>query len=407
MKTIDSLLHFVFLEAMTTPLPFSSRDSRTLQSLHNAMQTDTYITEKQSILLLQLISNPLYAPFMLLANLDYADYLSMPLWKKEFRVLPDVKRIYHIPTGSSLIPNIISLQDNYSGVIAIECTFSTAVRKTLTTISDDIYQIRSGSFYLADFNEQNLVTIINTLASYEFDIDPILRQYYDTITSWNKQEILDQYDVSSIQYPAFKQCVANDIGDITTVNDLIINDRRLRYQYTNLSKLANNTLTSTLASRNSTKIWVDSAQHSIDEVVKSLIELRRLPMLVVFDQSTDIATIARFNELTQALDANGITDNIGIYFRLDNTPDGKIFNDAITNRQYNSMLTNDTLVAGVYAGKLPKFFLKEKWRPMSVVCINNTLRHSKTAVYAKCCDLIISYNHTEPMIETRSKWESN
>ena len=407
MKTIDSLLNLVFIQTTLPKSPFSSRDTRTLQSLHAAILSDNYITEKQSNLLLQILNTSIYEPVMIQVTADYKEYLEQPIWKKSFRVLPDVKRIYHIPAGSPLIPKIISLQENYSGVIAIECTFSTAVRKTLTTISDDIYQIRSGSFYLADFNEQNLVTIIDTLASYDFDIEPVLRQYYDTITSWNKQEILDQYAVSNIQYPAFAQCVADDIGDITTVNGLIINDRRLRYQYTTQCKLENTTLTSTIASRNSTKIWIDSAHHSIDDLVKSLIELRRLPMLVVFDQSTDIATIARFNELTQALDANGITDNIGIYFRLDNTPDGKIFNDAIANRQYNSMLTNDTLVAGVYAGKLPKFFLKEKWKPMSVVCINNTLRHSKTAVYAKCCDLIISYNHTEPMIETRSKWESN
>jgi hypothetical protein len=407
MKTIDSLLYFVFLQSMSSKPPFSSRDNKTLQSLHSAMQADNYITEKQSNLLLQILNTVTYEQFMTQAADDYKDYLKQPLWKKPFRILPDVKRVYHIPAGSSLIPKIIPLQENYSGVIAIECTFSTAVRKALTPISDNIYQIKSGSFYLADFNEQNLVTIIDILASYEFNIDPTLQQYYDTITSWNKQDILDQYDVSSIPYPSFKKCITADIGDVIIVNDLIVNDRRLRYQYTTHRVLENTTLTSTIANRNSAKIWIDNSKHSINDVIKSLIELQRLPMLVVFDQSTDITTITQFNELTQALNSNGIDNNIGIYFRLDNTPDGKIFNDAIAKRQYNSMLTNDTQVAGVYGGKLPKFFLNEKWKPMSVLCINNTLRHSKTAVYAKCCDLIITYNHSEPMIETRSKWESN
>jgi hypothetical protein len=156
-----------------------------------------------------------------------------------------------------------------------------------------------------------------------------------------------------------------------------------------------------------TKIWINSNTWSLTEVVKSLVELKRLPLLVVFDQTTPLTTITQFNELSTALTKNGITDNIGIYFRLDNTPDGKIFNDGIANRKYNSMLDESTTVAGVLGGKLPKFFLKTGWKPMSVLCIKNTLRQSKTAVYAKCSDLIITYTPTEPLIETRNIWESS
>jgi hypothetical protein len=126
----------------------------------------------------------------------------------------------------------------------------------------------------------------------------------------------------------------------------------------------------------------------------------------VFDQTTTLNTIVQFNELSTALTNNTITDKIGIYFRLDNTPDGKIFNDAIAKRQYNTMLDDSTIVAGVLGGKLPKFFLKTEWKPMTVLCINNTLRHSKTAVYAKCSDLIITYTPSEPLIETRNPYGS-
>jgi hypothetical protein len=408
MKTIDSLLHFVFLEAMTTPLPFSSRDSRTLQSLHNAMQTDTYITEKQGNLLLQILSNDLYAPFMLLANSDYAEYINDPLWKKDFRILPDVKKIYHIPAGSNQI-NIHLLKENYTGVIAIDFTFSTTIRNELKPLVDILWQVKSGSLYYADFNEANLVAIIEKLQPYNFEIEPILQDYYDTITTWDKLDIAEMYNLNTITYPRFQDCIAADVGDITNLSPAIINDRRLRYQYT--TKLddiqTEYELTKHIANREKTKVWVDSNLHSIDAVIKSLIELKRFPLLVVFDQSTDLITITQFNELAHALESNGITDNIGFHFRLDNTPDGKIFNDAIGKRKYNSVLNTNTQVAAVLGGKLPKFFLKEKWQPMSVLCIKNTLRHSKTAVYANRCDLVISYVPVEPIIETRNKWESN
>lgn len=407
MNTIDSLLHFVFLEAMTTPLPLSSRDNRTLYSLHTAMQSDTYITEKQSNLLLQILSNELYAPFMLLANENYTDYLNTPTWKKQFRILPDVKKIYHIPAGSNISINL--LKENYTGVIVIDFTFSSVLRNELKPLNDILWQIKSGSLYYADFNESNLVTIIEKLAPYNFEIDQTLQSYYDTIKLWDKEEVINGYALNNINYPKFHNAITNDVGDTNTITPAIINDRRLRYQYTTqLDDIQTEyVLTKHIANREKTKVWIDSNQYSIDSVIKSLIELKRFPLLVVFEQSTDLITITQFNELAHALESNGITDNIGFHFRLDNTPDGKIFNDAIGKRQYNSALTTDTQVAAVLGGKLPKFFLKEKWQPMSVLCIKNTLRHSKTAVYASRCDLVISYVPVEPIIETRNKWESN
>lgn len=407
MKTIDSLLHFVFLEAMTTTPPFSSRDYKTLRSLHTAMTSDTYITEKQGLLLLAILNNQLYAPFMLLANSDYKDYIETPLWKNPFRVLPDVKKIYHIPAGSNQIPEYNGLRNNYTGVIAIEFTFSSTIRNHLKPLSSVIHQVKSGSFYIVDYTERNLYTVMKTLEQYNFTVEHELREHYNTIVSWDKEEVTSQFLINNIKFPMFKDAITDDLGDNIDLNNIIITDRKHRYQYTNYVACNNNTLTETIANRTSTKIWINSNTQSLTEVVKSLVELKRLPLLVVFDQTTPLTTITQFNELSTALTKNGITDNIGIYFRLDNTPDGKIFNDVIANRKYNSMLDDSTAVAGVLGGKLPKFFLKTTWKPMSVLCIKNNLRQSKTAVYAKCSDLIITYTPTEPLIETRNIWESN
>jgi hypothetical protein len=407
MTTIDSLLHFVFLEAMTTTPPFSSRDNKTLRSLHTAMQSTTYITEKQGTLLLAILSNQLYTPFMLLANADYKEYLDNPQWQHPFRVLPDVKKIYHIPAGSTAIPEYNGLRDNYTGVIAIEFTFSSTIRNHLKPLSSVIHQVRSGSFYIADYTEQNLYTVMKNLEQYNFEVSPELQAVYNTIITWDNANIASQFLLENINFPMFKHAIDNDLGDNIDLNDLLIKDRKHRYQYTNHVACNNNTLTETIANRTKTKIWIDSNTHTLSNVVKSLVELKRLPMLVVFDQTTPLITITQFNELSTALTKNGITDNIGIYFRLDNTPDGKIFNDGIANRKYNSMLDDSTAVAGVLGGKLPKFFLKTGWKPMSVLCIKNTLRQSKTAVYATCSDLIITYTPTEPIIETRNIWELN
>jgi hypothetical protein len=81
------------------------------------------------------------------------------------------------------------------------------------------------------------------------------------------------------------------------------------------------------------------------------------------------------------------------------------FNKFIADKQYNAQLDQSTKIVGVQNGKIPKFFLKNDWKPMSVISIGSSLKQTKTAVYANCCDLIISYSDSQPIIETRTLWE--
>ena len=65
----------------------------------------------------------------------------------------------------------------------------------------------------------------------------------------------------------------------------------------------------------------------------------------------------------------------------------------ITNNQHNKQLNEKTQVAIVQSGKLPKFFLKDKWQPMSAIALDTRmgLRHGKVSVYLKNTDLILEY----------------
>jgi hypothetical protein len=61
------------------------------------------------------------------------------------------------------------------------------------------------------------------------------------------------------------------------------------------------------------------------------------------------------------------------------------------------------------SGKLPKFFLKNPWQPMSVIALDTKmgLRHGKTSVYSNCCDLIVEWADKEVMFENKviGKWQ--
>jgi len=55
------------------------------------------------------------------------------------------------------------------------------------------------------------------------------------------------------------------------------------------------------------------------------------------------------------------------------------------------------------SGKIPKFFLTNPWKPMSVLTLDTKmgLRHGKTSVYSNCCDLIIEWAEAPPLIEQK------
>jgi proteasome lid subunit RPN8/RPN11 len=127
--------------------------------------------------------------------------------------------------------------------------------------------------------------------------------------------------------------------------------------------------------------------------------------MFVFDGFATGDQCAKLEEIAKSLDKHQIYDNVGLYFRLPNTENGKLFNELIAKRKYNSQLDKDTKVVGVQSGKIPKFFLTNEWKPMSVVTLGVTLRHSKTAVYANCCDLVISHTDKNSIIETRNIWQ--
>ena len=187
-----------------------------------------------------------------------------------------------------------------------------------------------------------------------------------------------------------------DIGEISLADPLIIQDRSIKYQYfTGLSK-TNDTLVENIAFRDNSHIWVDSSQNSMTELLSSLQQLNRFPVLFLFDDYNSNDSYLELSSVGTALDELNITENIGIYFRMKDIAKGKLFNQYIANKKYNSKLDTNTLVAGIT--KIPKFFLTSEWKPMSVIVLGSRYRTNKSGIYANRCDLIIDYSPQKSII---------
>lgn len=388
MVTIDHLL--LELAKFTSPsmeeyLP--KRDSKVLRSLTTILERGNFLTEKQAKLLLKILQDnkekiPLYQE-----NLE--DMFKNPLWSKSFRVI-EVIRTIGLGYTSEKDPRIM-----------VDFTFSGEIRRAVQDLSKNVESFEAainGKTYVAAYTEKNIVNLVDGLKQYNFKVDETIKKHYDTIKSWNEAEYAGQFHISAMSNTNFEKHITEDLGINSPLTPAIINDRRVRYQYVCDPIKNPENLTEKIAMRNSSMCWVGKNDHTLSEIFNSLSELKRFPVLVVFDAYDAKQCLENLQNLSENLEKNGIFNDIGIYFRLDNSVDGKNFNEFIAEKKYNTTVDKMTKVVGIQSGKIPKFLIKNEWKPMSVISIGNNLKTNKTLVYASTCDLIIPYTEKEPII---------
>lgn len=394
MLTVDKLL-LKLTSNNTTPVEsyMTPKDARLIRSLSTAATSAPFLTENQSKLLLKVLFH--YEKDISKIEENAKSILTNQTWSKTFRVVEQVRKVF------------LRKIENDETAIILEYSFSTAIRKVLTTVSKHIQggiQTVSTKSSWAELTEKNIVVLLDALRPFKFDVEDTLQDYYKTIKSWKVEQECPQLFFGDNLLPQIKESL-----DCELSSDSLILDRSLRYQFiVKKTGLPEKSLDNLIAYRTQSKIWVNSSEYTLTDLVKSLKTLNRLPALVVFDNWQTDNCFKNLSELHVALEANGINKDIGIYFRLPSEGTGKDFNTLIGNLQYNSKLDSSTQIAGVQTGKLPKFFLKDcSWTPKSVIVLGNNLRHSKTAVYSNRCDLVVSYSDKPSVFDKPTEWTTS
>jgi hypothetical protein len=399
MSTIDTFLNNILINHREDLSKLVSiKDFKILNDLHAYTLSPGYITESQSFLILRILGSNQKNLKTKFDNIS--EIMQGPRWAREFKRVQLVRKLF------------ISKSKDNEPEISIEFTFSANLKKIISKAGTNIEKFHpcgNGRSFTAALTEKNIVALVDLLTPLDFEIDEIIKNHYETIKSWSETEIKSQYLLTNMSNTNFHKCITADLGIETPIDNNIISDRSVRYQYfTENPKNFGENLTEQIANRSKKIIWIDKAQHTLTEIVKSLIELKRLPLLVIFDNADNQKFMENLGFLNDALENNGIVDGVGIYFRLSNDNDGKSFNAAIAEKQYNHKLDDDCKVAGILSGKIPKFFLTNPWQPMSVITLDTKigLRHGKTAVYSNCCDLIVEWGENPTIIDQvrMSKW---
>ena len=309
--------------------------------------------------------------------------------------MQNTKTVYIDTYKNELVLFITVSLSGRSGIIKLSKTTSNVV---------GLKVIDPNKLYYAPLSEHNIMSIVHILRPLHFDIADNIMDYYYAIQTWVKDDVAAQFSIEN--NTEMQQLLSADLGPLTDINPHILADRRIRYQYTvpNYQPddvwLPTVTLTSLIASRPSADIWIDSKLYSVTNLIDSLIELERLPLMLVFNVSSSISHHGSLELFQKALSLRNITE-VGIYFRSDNKQKGRLFNQLIASSEYNKYLDDTIKVAGVDGNNLPKFFLTSSWKPMSVISLNSALGYNKPSVYANSCDLRITYSQTQPILKRR------
>lgn len=394
MTTVDKLLNQILNDSeVIAQKQLTQKDFDLLTSLNKILNSERYVTANQGYLIVRTLKEncrnlPTFTDQILQA-------CETPIWNHRFRQLEVIKKLK------------IEKYSDDELVLCLESSHSTELRNLIISICKEIDQLTGSSNPKAHYfplTEQNIVYLVEKLTPHKFDIDENIKKHYETIKSWKFEEVKNQFLLTTIENSNFHKAITSDLGLTTAIDQNIIADRSVRYNYfLENPKNFSESLTEVIANRSSSKVFVDKSEHTLSEVISSIRDLKRFPILVVFEQSEEKKSFENLEILSKSLEENGIFDKVGIYFRMPNSDDGKKFNNMIAEKKYNAYLDVDSKVVAVQSGKIPKFFLKNAWKPMTVIALDTKmgLRHGKTSVYSNRCDLIIEYSDKPSILEER------
>ena len=391
MLTIDNILLKIeehSIDKLNSSVPV--KDRRILKNLVRMIQMPSFITESQGRLLIKILQENMEALDFIGSELIPS--LKNPSWTKSFKTVDVIRQL--------------SISKNSSGnsFIDIDCSFNKEIKKSLVALIRNIegatFTIISGKRTSILLTEKNLYNTVKELDKHDFDKSEQVIKLYNEISSLDVLGTKDSFSIHKTSNIKLKNRLIKNIGSIDSTNMLLLEDRKIEFQYNVTGNLDDSTLANKIAKRTNNKIFINSSEHTLLDVAQAARQLRKMPILCIFDEYNTKTATEDLKTIKTVVDAVDPTINVGVYFRFNNSGDGEQFNKLISEYGFNKQLDNNNRVSVIANGKIPKFFLKSDWYPKTVISFTNHFRNNKTSVYCNSCDLIVYYTSSKPMIGT-------
>ena len=383
MKTVDIFLLEIFKNDFYQPtVSWQHKDKKILESLGNQLINDLFLTENQANLLIKILKE--YRKELEDNTNSLLTFLDEPSWSKEFRQLDIHKNIY--------------ISDVNFPEIVVEFNYNKKIKDKLFSLSKvfdgDVYT-QKPNFYTVPLTEKNISILVDNFAEYSFNFDKKILEFYNQIIEIKKtNKILFELDQANNNDISKK--LELDIGINNLDNNLLLHDRKLKFQYNFSRKLDENSLKNKIAKRVQSDIHINSTSYSFHDLLSSLLDLQRFPVLIIFDPYQPDFSKNLLETIHQSFNHLGLEEKIGIFFRMDNATN-KDFNLKIASLSYNCYLDDTIKLVGLSNKQLPKFIVKTGWKPQSLICFSPSFKNSKIYSYCDTVDLKICYTESKPV----------
>ena len=278
-------------------------------------------------------------------------------------------------------------------------------------VQEEHYDNQEKIHYFA-FSEKNLYEILKVFnENSNFEISQELKEYYEKLDHMNnnKKDFLPGIYNLKLKNLHDKNLsyALSTIGKPNADNLLQYYDQRARYglEHFDDEDLKNSIklltpLSKRIIQRTKYHVLVNPNEFTIDNLVESVLELYRFPLLIVLNEKTC------YDELVEYTNAfNGIIPNesCSVMFRLENNSDGVEFNQYIQKHNLNNLVDNNTKIVYISNNKLPKPLVKNDWRPSAAISNHSAYggRASKVDTFVNGLDLVLYYE------DNVSPWKRN
>ena len=290
--------------------------------------------------------------------------------------------------------------------LAIKFPFSKKMIKHiefLQSLSGRDYDKRAKTHYLNPTPDV-IFKVVDRLIQSNFDIASDVKEIYMKIKDMNDNQEdyapgVYGFKLKNLHHKAYDYAVSS-IGEPTKDNLVLYKDREntLGLKYFDEVELQQSVmnlqpLTKRLLQRDSKEVLIDSSEFTFNNVVETILELYRIPILMIIPDSEPLDFLSSTFQSFRNIIAN---EDISVLFRQENkNADGREFNKYVKSNFLNNPIDNNTKIVYINNNKLPKPLVQSGWLPEVAIRVRAHRLNRNVATYLNITDLVIHYDDVE------------
>ena len=303
--------------------------------------------------------------------------------------------------------------ENYEGLpmIAVRFPFAKNMIKyieTLTAIHKNKGYVKQTKTHYVRLTEKNIYKVVGNFQKANFEIEESLKETYRKLLEMteNKKNFVPGIyglKLKNLHNKAFDYAISS-IGEPNIDNLALFKDRQDvigldHFDESDLTESVNKlqTLTKKLIHRKKYNVLINSTKYSFNNVVESILELHRFPLLVILPDTDE--SLTALGTVYESFKGIVLDDSCTVMFRKENKTElDKQFNQYIKQKNLNNSLANSSKIVYINNNKLPKPLLASDWKPSAILLMGGSRRISmKLTALTNECDLVIHYDSDKGM----------